>query len=86
MSQLLAHISLCEEQILELGLEIRVQRKDYEELLERLDEIHGVRLRIAELLVAEWAPIPVGLGMRRMRSRAQGFTMTGEIQRSWLNA
>jgi transposase len=53
LSQLLADISFCEEQILELDLEIRVQMKDYEELLERLDEIPGVNLRIAEVLVAE---------------------------------
>jgi transposase len=53
LSQLLADIHFCEEQILELDLEIRVQMKAYEEVLRRLDEIPGVNLRIAEVLVAE---------------------------------
>jgi len=53
LSQLLADISFCEEQILELDLEIRIQMKDYEEVIQRLDEIPGVNRRIAEVLVAE---------------------------------
>lgn len=53
LGQLLADISFCEEQILELDLKIRVQMKDYEEVIQRLDEIPGVNRRIAEVLVAE---------------------------------
>ncbi len=53
LSQLLADISFCEEQILELDLEIRIQMKEYEELIKRLDEIPGVNRRIAEVIVAE---------------------------------
>ena len=51
LSQLLADIHFCEEQILELDLEIAVQMKAYEDVLQRLDEIPGVNLRIAEVLV-----------------------------------
>jgi len=53
LSQLLADISFCEEQILELDLKIRVQMKEYEEVIQRLDEIPGVNRRIAEVLIAE---------------------------------
>jgi len=53
LSQLLADISFCEEQILELDLQIQIQMKDYEEVIKRLDEIPGVNRRIAEVLVAE---------------------------------
>src|SRR6266699_1529782 len=49
LSQLLADISFCEEQILELDLKIRVQMKEYEEVIQRLDEIPGVNRRIAEV-------------------------------------
>src|SRR5206468_2968750 len=51
LSQLLADISFCEEQILELDLQIRVQMKESEELIQRLDEIPGVNRRIAEVIV-----------------------------------
>jgi transposase len=53
LSQLLADISFCEEQILELDLQIRVAMKEYEEVIQRLDEIPGVNRRIAEVLIAE---------------------------------
>jgi transposase len=53
LSQLLADISFCEEQILELDLQIQIQMKDYQEVIQRLDEIPGVNRRIAEVLVAE---------------------------------
>ncbi len=49
LSQLLADLSFCEEQILELDLKIRVQMKEYEEVIQRLDEIPGVNRRIAEV-------------------------------------
>ena len=53
LSQLLADISFCEEQIDELDLQIRVAMKEYEEVIQRLDEIPGVNRRIAEVIVAE---------------------------------
>src|SRR5258705_245717 len=53
LSQLLADISFCEEQMLELDLEIRTQMTEYEELIKRLDEIAGVTRRLAEVIVAE---------------------------------
>ncbi len=53
LSQLLADISFCEEQILELDQEIQIQMKDYAEVIGRLDEIPGVNRRIAEVIVAE---------------------------------
>lgn len=53
LSQLLADISFCEEQILELDLKIQVQMKDYEEVIQRLDAIPGVNRRIAQVVIAE---------------------------------
>jgi len=53
LSQLLADISFCEEQILELDLEIMIQMKDYQEVIQRLDQIPGVNRRIAEVIIAE---------------------------------
>ncbi len=53
LSQLLADISFCEEQILELDLQIMIQMKDYQEVIKRLDEIPGVNRRVAEVIIAE---------------------------------
>ncbi len=53
LSQLLADISFCEEQILELDLEIMIQMKEYQEVIQRLDQIPGVNRRIAEVIIAE---------------------------------
>lgn len=53
LGQLLADISWCEEQVGQLDLQIREAMKQYDELIERLDEIPGVNRRIAEVLIAE---------------------------------
>ena len=62
LSQLLADISFCEEQIAELDARVQVQMKEYEELLQRLDEIPGVNQRIAQVLVAEIGSDPTRFG------------------------
>jgi len=72
LSQLLADISFCEEQIQELDLEIQVQMKDYEEVLQRLDEIPGVNRRIAEVIVAE-----LGTDMSRFGDAAHAVSWAG---------
>lgn len=72
LTQLLADISFCEEQLLELDLEIQVQMKDYQELLERLDEIPGVNRRIAEVIVAE-----LGTDMSRFGDAAHAVSWAG---------
>jgi len=53
LSQLLAEIDWCDEQIAEVGLEIGARLAAHEELLQRLDEIPGVNRRIAQVIVAE---------------------------------
>jgi transposase len=53
LSQLLAEISWCEEQISEVAVEIAQRLREHEELLNRLDEIPGVNQRIAQVAVAE---------------------------------
>jgi|SoiMethySBSTD1v2_1073268.scaffolds.fasta_scaffold388950_2 transposase len=53
LSQLLAEIAWCEEQVSEVGMEIAKRLKEHEELLKRLDEIPGVNQRIAQVAAAE---------------------------------
>jgi transposase len=53
LSQLLADIDWCEEQVAEVGLEIAARLAAHEELLARLDEIPGINRRIAQVLLAE---------------------------------
>jgi transposase len=53
LSQLLADISWCEEQIAEVSAEIAARLKEQEELIDRLDDIPGVNRRVAEIIVAE---------------------------------
>lgn len=53
LSQLLAEIAWCEEQIEEASAEIEQRLSDQAELIERLDEIPGVNRRIAEIVLAE---------------------------------
>jgi transposase len=72
LSQLLADISFCEEQILESDLKIQIQMKDYEELLKRLDGIPGVNRRIAEVIVAE-----IGTDMKRFGDAAHLISWAG---------
>jgi transposase len=53
LSQLLADISWCEEQIAEVSAEVAARLKDQDELIDRLDDIPGVNRRVAEIIVAE---------------------------------
>jgi transposase len=53
LSQLLADIGWCEEQIAEASGMIAARLKDQEELLDRLDDIPGVNRRVAEVVLAE---------------------------------
>ncbi|HZR16511.1 MAG TPA: IS110 family transposase [Verrucomicrobiae bacterium] len=53
LSQLLADISWCEEQIAEVSAEIAARLKEQDELIDRLDDIPGVNRRVAEIIVAE---------------------------------
>jgi len=53
LSQLIADIGWLEEQIQEVNVEISNRLKDHQQWLERLDEIPGVNLRIAEVIAAE---------------------------------
>jgi len=53
LSQLLADMSWCEEQIQELDGTIDQAMKEYEKILEQLDEIPGVNRRIAQVIIAE---------------------------------
>jgi transposase len=72
LSQLLADMAWCEEQIEELEGMIATQLKDYTEVLERLDEIPGVNQRIAQVIVAE-----VGTDMSRFPSAAHLVSWAG---------
>ncbi|HEY6021163.1 MAG TPA: IS110 family transposase [Candidatus Paceibacterota bacterium] len=72
LSQLLANISFCQEQILELDLEIQIQMKEYQELIERLDKIPGVNQRIAQVMIAE-----VGTDMSRFGDAAHLISWAG---------
>jgi transposase len=53
ISQLLADLSWCEEQVAEVSAEIAARLKEQNELMDRLDEIPGVNQRIAEIILAE---------------------------------
>ena len=53
LSQLLADLEWCEEQIAEVSAEIGRRLTTEEPILKRLDEIPGVNRRIAEVIVAE---------------------------------
>lgn len=53
VSQLLADVSWCEEQIEEVSGEIAARLREEHQTIERLDAIPGVNRRIAEVIVAE---------------------------------
>lgn len=53
VSQLLADLAWCEEQIEEVSAEIARRLESESAVIERLDEIPGVNRRIAEVIVAE---------------------------------
>jgi len=53
VSQLLADLAWCEEQIEEVSAEIARRLENDRAVIERLDEIPGVNRRIAEVIVAE---------------------------------
>jgi transposase len=72
LSQLLADIQFCEEQMAELDVEIRIQMKEHEELIQRLDEIPGVNRRVAEVLIAE-----LGTDMSRFGDASHAVSWAG---------
>jgi transposase len=72
LSQLLADINFCEEQILELDAKIQEMMKEHQELIQRLDEIPGVNRRIAEVLIAE-----VGTDLSRFGDAAHVVSWAG---------
>jgi transposase len=53
VSQLLADLSWCEEQIEQVNQEIAKRLEGEAQVLERLDEIPGINRRVAEVIVAE---------------------------------
>ena len=53
LSQLLADIGWCEEQIAEVSALIAARLQAQQELLDRLDDIPGVNRRVAEIILAE---------------------------------
>ena len=53
LSQLLAEIAWCDEQVAEVNTEIEQRLDSQRELLKRLDEIPGVNQRIAQVIAAE---------------------------------
>jgi transposase len=53
LSQLLADISWCDDQVQEISAEIGRRLHDEQETIDRLDEIPGVNERIAQIIIAE---------------------------------
>jgi transposase len=72
VSQLLADLAWCEEQIAEVTAEIARRLANEEQTLERLDEIPGVNRRIAEIIIAE-----AGSDMSRFPTEGQFVAWSG---------
>jgi transposase len=72
LSQLLADIEACDEQITALNTEIASRLTKEQELLERLDEIPGVNRKVAEVIVAE-----LGTDMKRFGSPSRAAAWSG---------
>lgn len=72
LSQLLADIAACDEQILTLTDAIAARLVAEEALLERLDEIPGVNRKVAEVVVAE-----LGTDMKRFGSANRAAAWSG---------
>ncbi|HXJ75864.1 MAG TPA: IS110 family transposase, partial [Candidatus Dormibacteraeota bacterium] len=72
LSQLLADIAACDEEMLALNAEIAGRLTQEQEILERLDEIPGVNRRVAEVIVAE-----LGTDMKRFGSASRAAAWSG---------
>lgn len=72
LSQLLADLEFCDEQIETLNTEIASRLQAEQEMLERLDEIPGVNRRVAEVVVAE-----LGTDMKRFGRASRAAAWSG---------
>ncbi len=72
MSQLLADIEACDEQILALNAEIAARLAEEQKLIERLDVITGVNRKVAEVVLAE-----LGTDMKRFGSSKRAAAWGG---------
>jgi transposase len=72
LSQLLADIEACDEQVQALNTEIASRLTREQEILERLDEIPGVNGKVAEVIVAE-----LGTDMKRFGSAHRAAAWSG---------
>jgi transposase len=72
LSQLLADIEACDDQVADLNTEIAERLQAQQELLERRDEIPGVDHKVAEVIVAE-----LGTDMKRFGSAARAAAWSG---------
>jgi transposase len=72
LSQLMADIELCDQQIEALNAEIAQRLEKEQALLERLDEIPGVNLKVAQVMAAE-----LGTDMKRFGSASRAAAWAG---------
>jgi len=72
LSQLLADIQACDQELQVLNAEIAERLKQALELIERLDEIAGVNRKVAEVMVAE-----LGTDMKRFGSARRAAAWSG---------
>jgi transposase len=72
LSQLLADIEACDQQIQALNTEIASRLVEEGELIQRLDEIPGVNRKVAEVVIAE-----LGTDMKRFGSAKRAAAWSG---------
>jgi transposase len=72
LSQLLADIEACDQQIVALSAEIAQRLAAQEEVIGRLDEITGVNRKVAEVILAE-----LGTDMSRFGRASRAAAWTG---------
>ena len=72
LSQLLADIEACDEQVQALNTEIASRLVKEQEVIERLDEIPGVNRKVAEVIVAE-----LGTDMKRFGTARRAASWSG---------
>jgi transposase len=72
LSQLMADIAACDEEVLALNEEIAGRLAQEQEIIQRLDEIPGVDHKVAEVIVAE-----LGTDMKRFGSARRAAAWSG---------
>jgi transposase len=72
LSQLLADIAACDEQVEALNEEIAQRLAQQAEIIERLDEVPGVNRKTAEVIIAE-----LGTDMKRFGSASRAAAWSG---------